>query len=102
MHFFLFLFSLLLLQCDFNFSLMPYSVSPTFFTPYHAQASSAASALILLINEMSIAIQFFVYKHGQKWRLKCIVKIGFIDNLAFKGLMVNSGSKHAFKYGKRH
>ena len=45
--FFLFFFSLLLLQCDFNINLMPYSVSPTFFTPYDAQASSACRALIL-------------------------------------------------------
>ena len=50
---------------------------------------------------MSIAIQFFVYKHSQKWRPKCVVKIVFIDNLGFKGLLVNSGSKHAFKYGKK-
>ena len=26
---------------------MPYSVSPTYFTPYDAQASSACSALII-------------------------------------------------------
>ena len=41
---------LLLLQCDFNINLMPYSVSPTFFTPYDAQASSACSALIICGN----------------------------------------------------
>ena len=41
-----FFFSLLLLQCNFNINLMPYSVSPTFFTPYDVQASSACSALI--------------------------------------------------------
>ena len=35
--FFIVFFSLLLLlQCDFNINLMPYSVSPTFFTPYDA------------------------------------------------------------------
>ena len=44
--FFFFFFSLLLLQWDFNINLIPYSVSPTFFTPYDAQASSALSALI--------------------------------------------------------
>ena len=44
--FLMFFFSLLLLQWDFNIHLMPYSVSPTFFTPYDVQASSACSALI--------------------------------------------------------
>ena len=39
--FLMFFFSLLLSQCDFNINLMPYSVSPTFFTPYDAQACSA-------------------------------------------------------------
>ena len=46
--FLMFFFSLLLLQCDFNINLMPYSVSPTFFTPYDAQAFSACSALIMV------------------------------------------------------
>ena len=44
-----FFFSLLLLQCDFNINLMRYAVSPTYFMPYDAQASSACSALILVL-----------------------------------------------------
>ena len=52
--------------------------------------------VFLLINEISIAIQFFVYKHGQK----CIVKILSIYNLRYKVLMVDSGSKHANLMGR--
>ena len=52
-----FFFSLLLLQCDFNINLMPYSVSPTFFTPYDAQASSSCSALI---NSLGCLIGFMI------------------------------------------
>ena len=58
-----------------------------------------------LINEISRAfydLDFLVYKHGQQWRPKCIVEIVLINNLGFKVLMVNSGTKHAFKYEKRH
>ena len=44
-----FSFTLLLLQCDFNINLMPYSVSPTFLPLMIAQASSACSALIFLL-----------------------------------------------------
>ena len=61
-----------------------------------------STVFLLILSIMSIAIQFFVYKHGQKWQPKCVVNIVFIDNLGFKVLMVNSGSKHAFKYGQRH
>ena len=43
----MYFFSLILLHCDFNINSMPYSVSPTFFTPYDAQASSACSAFII-------------------------------------------------------
>ena len=56
-----------------------------------------------LINKISRAFyysDFFVYKHGRQWRLKCIVKIVLISNLGFNVLMVNSGIKHAFKYEK--
>ena len=58
-----------------------------------------------LINEISRAFcdfRFFVYKHGQQCWPKCMVEIVLINNLGFKVLIVNSGTKHAFKYEKRH
>ena len=47
-------------------------------------------------------ISISVYQHGQQWRPKCIAEIVLINNLGFKVLLVNSGTKHAFKYEKRH
>ena len=47
-------------------------------------------------------ILIFHFKHSQQWRPKCVVEIVLINNLGLKVLMVNSGTKHAFKYEKRH
>ena len=48
-----------------------------------------------------LCVRFFVYKHGQQWQPKCIVEIVLINNQEFKVLIVNSGTKHDFKYEKR-
>ena len=50
-------FLLLLLQCDFIINLMPYSVSPTIFTSYDAQASSALILHVDTIVEYEIKHQ---------------------------------------------
>ena len=47
-------------------------------------------------------ISIFIYKHGQQWQPMYIVEQVLINNLGFKVLMVNSGTKHAFKNEKRH
>ena len=49
-----------------------------------------------------LCFRFFVYKHGQQWRPKCIVEIVLMNNQGFKVLIVNSGTKHDLKYEKRH
>ena len=57
-----------------------------------------------LIHEMPTAFlpfQFFVYKHCQQWRPKCIVKTVLINNMGFQVLMLNSGIKRAFKCEER-
>ena len=45
--------------------------------------------------------RFFSYKHSKQWPPKCIVEIVLINNLGFKVLIVNSGTKYDFKYEKR-
>ena len=47
-------------------------------------------------------ISIFRLQAWQQWGPKCIVEIVLINNLGFKVLMVISGTKHAFKYEKRH
>ena len=53
-----------------------------------------------------LCFKFFVYKHSKQWPPKCIVEIVtisvLINNLGFKVLIVNSGTKYDFKYEKIH
>ena len=58
-----------------------------------------------LINEICrifYDLDFSFYKHGQQWRPIYIIETVLMNNLGFKVLMVNPGTKHAFKYEKRH
>ena len=56
-----------------------------------------------LINEIFRAFYAFDFRlQAQQWPPKCIVEIVLINNLGFKVLIVNSGTKYDFKYEKRH